>query len=214
MANVSRPLIALLVGTVAFFALWLVALKPSPSSPGGASGLGRYQSAINAAHSVAATTKAGAARAVTGTTTPSATSTPAATATPAAATTPAVATTSAATTTPAAATPPATRVRLNAVQRALKSHKVIALLFFNPAAADDVAVKHELAAIPTRHGRVVKLSVPLTELSHYTTVTDQVQVDYSPTLVLIDRHAQATTIVGFADTFEIANRIDDTLAAH
>jgi hypothetical protein len=29
MDSVSRPLIALLLGTVAFFALWLVALKPS-----------------------------------------------------------------------------------------------------------------------------------------------------------------------------------------
>jgi hypothetical protein len=102
---------------------------------------------------------------------------------------------------------------LNAVQRALKEHKVVALLFYNPAAADDLTVKREMEAIPVHRGGVVKLSVPLSELSHYRTVTDQVRVEYSPTLVLIDRHANATTMVGFADTFEIANRVDDALAA-
>ena len=58
MANVSRPLIVLLVGTVAFFALWLFALKPSPSSPGGSQALGTYQSAINAAHNAVAKSNA------------------------------------------------------------------------------------------------------------------------------------------------------------
>ena len=53
MGNVSRPLIALLVATVAFFALWIVALKPS-SGTGTAgtssqNGPGAYQHDINAA---------------------------------------------------------------------------------------------------------------------------------------------------------------------
>lgn len=238
MQHVSRPLIGLLVGTVAFFAVWLVAFKPSSSTSaaGGTSGLGRFQPAINAARGVAATTQAGAARATTGNSgTPAASSTPTtASATAAPSTKPAPSTKSApsnittprTTTTPAATstarTPsvrvsssvPAARVRLNTVQRALKAHKVIALLFYNPAAADDVAVKQEMRAIPTHRGAVVKLSVPLGELSRYAAVTNQVQVQFSPTLVLIDRHANATTIVGFTDTFEIANRLDDTLAAH
>ena len=38
--------------------------------------------------------------------------------------------------------------RLSAVQRAMHAHKVVALLFYNPAAADDRAVKQELAAVP------------------------------------------------------------------
>src|SRR5947209_17241004 len=52
MANVPKPLIGLLLGTVAFFAVWMVALKPSSSSSSGASqgGVGQYQSAINKAH--------------------------------------------------------------------------------------------------------------------------------------------------------------------
>ena len=60
---------------------------------------------------------------------------------------------------------------------------------------------------------VVKLAVPLSELARYPVVTTQVPVSESPTLVLIDRAQQATTIVGFADRFEIAQRVDDALAA-
>jgi hypothetical protein len=100
---------------------------------------------------------------------------------------------------------------LNKVERALVANKVVALLFFNPAGADDRAVAQELASVPTRGGKVVKLAVPLSEVSHYKVVTDQVPVDSSPTLVLIDPDQQAQTIVGFADRFEIAQRVADAL---
>jgi hypothetical protein len=233
MANVSKPMIALLVGTVAFFALWLVALKPSSSSSGGGSGVGAYQPAINAARKAVASSDKAAAAVSGESATASTASTPAtasapATTTPsvAAATTPAdsataakhatVARSTATTHTPATAARPApttTRERVAVLQRALEQHKVLALLFYNPAAADDIALKHELAAVPLHGGKVVKLPVPIPELSRYTVVTDQVPVEVSPTLVLIDRHAQATTIVGFADRFEISGRVDDALAS-
>ena len=48
MGNVSKPLIALLVGTVAFFALWTVALKGGASGGASSKSLGTYQSAIDA----------------------------------------------------------------------------------------------------------------------------------------------------------------------
>src|SRR5947209_19557930 len=55
----SRSLIALLVGTVAFFALWMFALKGSSSSSSSSSqGVGQYQSAINKAHQAVKTSKA------------------------------------------------------------------------------------------------------------------------------------------------------------
>ena len=89
---------------------------------------------------------------------------------------------------------------------------MLALLFYNPTAADDQAVRHELGSVPVHSGRVVKLAVPLGELSRYTVVTNQVPVNQSPTLVLIDPAKQASTIVGFADQFEIAQRVLDALA--
>jgi hypothetical protein len=97
------------------------------------------------------------------------------------------------------------------VAHALQTGKVLALLFYNPAATDDRAVKQELAAVPTHSGKVVKIAVPVNRLAQYGVITNQVQVQVSPTLVLIDKSRQASTIVGFADRFEIAQRVADAL---
>lgn len=216
MDNVSRPLIALLVGSVAFFALWILALKPSPSSSGGSPGVGQYQSAINKAHQVVAASNAASGAHGTSTVTHPATSAKS-TAVPVAkstSTTSHTATSSSAVSSAnrAARQSLAAKHRLEVVTGALVHKRVLALLFYNPASADDRAVKQELAAVPTHGHRVVKLAVPLTELARYTVVTTQVPVTGSPTLVLIDRAGQAATLVGFADRFEIAQRVADALA--
>lgn len=281
MANVSRPLIGLLVATVVFFALWIVALKPSASgtSANGAQGLGPYQSAVNQARASAATQNraAAAANATTATTGSSAagaagaaTTASAAHATPAAKSTAPSAATSTATAaktvnhthvhaasavttvhharvhraahhartadhartahharahaTAAATAKTAHRTagvhaatptqRRDVVERALAKHKVLALLVYNPAAADDQAVKRELATIPNSRGRVVKLAIPVREVTNYPVISSQVQITSSPTLVIIDSSAQAFTLVGFADRFEIVRRIGDALSMH
>jgi hypothetical protein len=99
------------------------------------------------------------------------------------------------------------------IRTALDDKRLVALLFYNPAASDDLAVKRELAQIPTAPGRVLKVALPITQLGTYASLTSQVPVNQSPTLLLIDPAHQATTIVGFADSFEIAQRIRDALAA-
>ncbi|HWF33983.1 MAG TPA: hypothetical protein VG295_01385 [Solirubrobacteraceae bacterium] len=249
MTRPSRPLLGLLVATVAFFVLWIVALKPSSSGSGSSTnpGVGQFQPAINAAKAAVATqnhSNTAAAGNTGAATTPATATTPAATATtPAAAaakstTTPAKhataaaarhhttapakhATTAAArrhatarhhaTAVPSAATP---AQRVNMVNRSLARHKVLALLFYNPAAADDQAVRQELRAIPTRRGRVVKLAIPLSELASYPVITNQVLIQTSPTLAIVDRHAQAFTLVGFLDGLEISQRVDYALSVH
>jgi ABC-type amino acid transport substrate-binding protein len=201
MDNVSRPLIALLVGSVAFLALWLVALKPSSSSTTGKpGGLGAYQSAINKAHQAASTANAASA-AEGGSVVTTATSTGTA-ARPQAA--PRVPVTHPAKVRPVANTP-------LAVDQALRKGKVVALLFYNPAATDDRAIRQELTSVPTHSGKVVKLAVPVSRLAQYGVVTSQVPVQVSPTLVLINKARQASTIVGFADRFEIDQRVADAL---
>ncbi|HEY5318760.1 MAG TPA: hypothetical protein VIJ20_12300, partial [Solirubrobacteraceae bacterium] len=102
--------------------------------------------------------------------------------------------------------------RLNVVNRALAEHKVLALLFYNPAAADDQAVKQELGTIPSGRGRVVKLAIPLSEVANYPVVTTQVLIQSSPTLVIVDSSRQAFTLVGYASAFEIAHRVGDALS--
>ena len=86
------------------------------------------------------------------------------------------------------------------------------MLFYNPAAADDQAVKKELASVPRHRGQVVKLEIPLNQASAFTAVTQQVPVNLSPTLVLVSPAGDATEIVGYSDSFEIAHRVDNALA--
>ena len=224
MTHVSRPLIALLLGAVVFFAVWTVALKPHSSTSGGGSstGVGSYQSAIDKAHQAVTTSdKASVAHGGTlprnaTTSTPAATTattTPATTTHAAGAAATKRATTSTTASTSATATPvSAAQRRLSTTESAIDSGKVVALLFYNPAGADDQAVLQELDAVPTNGNKVVKLAVPLSEAGKYTFITANVQLDSSPTLVLIDRAKKATTIVGFADRYEIAQRVADTLA--
>jgi hypothetical protein len=214
--HVSRPLIALLLGTVVFFAVWTLALKPGSSGSGnGSTSTNPYQSAIDKAHqAVANSNKVNARDGGTVTTTPATTATRTAST---AQTTTAASTTHAATaqaTHPSSATPkPAAKAPTTPAQRealvirALNQHKVVAILFYNPAATDDQAVKAELATVPTHGGRVVKVAARLSELQQFPVVVNQVPITGSPTLVLIDGAHKATTIIGFSDRFEIERRV-------
>jgi hypothetical protein len=102
--------------------------------------------------------------------------------------------------------------RQSVIENGLNRHKVLAILFFNPAAADDQAVKHELGEVPVRGGKVVKLAVPLSELTRYPLITNQVQVTESPMLVLIHGQRKADMLTGYLDQFELAQRVSAALA--
>ena len=220
MRSLPKPLIGLLLGTVAFFAVWMVALKPSSSSSGGSpSGVGQYQSAINKAHQAVTTSnqanaRLGAPTATTPATTAKVSTTPAAKAAPATSAKTSPAAKAAAHKSPAnASTTASAASEVQTVQNAVRAGKVVAVLFYNSAAADDRAMKSELASIPTHKGEVIRLAVPVSQLTQFSMITTQIPVDSSPTLVVIDRARQATTLIGFADGVEIAQRIDDALAS-
>jgi ATPase subunit of ABC transporter with duplicated ATPase domains len=243
MGTLPKPLIGLLLGTVAFFAIWMVALKPHSSSSGGSQGgVGQYQSAINQAHQAVTTSnqanaKLGAPTATTSASAPTATTSASAPTATTSATTPAATTKAAtkaatkpATTSVTKAKPtakakavPATKATAQSesaaaataaqtVAAAIKAGKVVAILFYNDAAADDRAMKTELAAIPTHGGQVVKAAVPVSQLIQFSSLTQTVDVNTAPELVLIDHSRQASTLVGYADSVEIAQRIDNALA--
>jgi len=201
MANLPRPMIGLLVATIAFFAVWTVALKPSSSSGPASSSSSPAPAASQP--KAAAPAHADASHA----------SAPHATAAHASATS---ASASAAKAKPAAkpavkhTVSPQRRQAL--IENGLNHHKVLAILFFNPAAADDQAVKHELDEIPARGGKVVKLAVPLSELTRYPVITNQVQVTESPTLVLIDGQRKADLLTGYLDQLELSQRVSDAVA--
>jgi hypothetical protein len=210
MRSLPKPMIGLLVATLAFFALWYVELKPSASTSGGSpSGLGQYQSAINKAHQAVATSNAANAKLGAPVATTAAPKSPTATKTAPAANTSAKAKAVPATK-PAVAPSAAAQVKL--IANAVAAHDVVAVLFYNPAAADDQAMKQELGAVPTHRGQVVKLAVPVSELTQFQGVTAQIPVVTAPTLILIDPTRQATVITGYASQLEIDQRVADALA--
>jgi hypothetical protein len=206
MSQVSRPLLAALVGVVLLGAVYLVALKPGGSTPASAPnapGVKGLVNDVNKAKAVAGVNAAANARAgadATPTTAAPTTSTPIVTA-------PAPSSEHATTTTG--------RLSLNGahdrVSRALGSGDVVAMLFYNPAATDDRMVRQELGAIGNPRG-VVSLALPLSELTRYPVVTNQVAVTGSPTLVVIDGKRNASLLEGFADGYEISHLIADARA--
>jgi len=223
MGSLPRPLIGLLVATLAAFGLWYVELRPSSSaSSGGSQGVGAYQSAINQAHQAVKTSNAANAKLGAPTSTGPAPASPTVkptdvtkTAGGAKATAPAKSTSAAKNAAPAkpAAKSPSTARQVRLVRSAIESHKVVAVLFYNAAAADDQAMDRELAAVPTHGGKVVKLAVPVTELTNFAVITQQIPVVTAPTLVVIDAARQATTLTGYADPLAISQTIADALAA-
>jgi hypothetical protein len=236
-------LIALLVATLAAFGLWYVELRPSSSASGGGSqSVSTYQSAINQAHQAVKTSNAANAKLGAPTSTAAAPASPTAaktatatagkTATATAGKTATATATAGKTATPGktatqsdkaaaktaarakpAGNDPSTAQQVSLVRNAIESHKVVAVLFYNSAAADDQAMDKELAAVPTHGGKVVKLAVPVSELTSFGIISQQIPVVTAPTLVVIDIARKATTITGFADPLEISQRIDDALAA-
>lgn len=205
-----KPLLGLLLGTIVFFAIWMVALKPKTSAGGSQGGVGQYQSAIDKAHQ--AVTTSNQANAKLGAPTATVKAPKPATPGKAAAPTPAKTGSKAAAKSTSDITQSAT-AGVQKIQSAIRAGKVVAVLFYNDAAADDRAVKNELAAVPTHGGKVVKLAVPVSQLTQYSIVTQQIPVVTAPTLVLIDAAHQATMITGYADPVEIMQRINDALSA-
>jgi hypothetical protein len=233
----AKPLIGLLLATVVFFGLWVVALKPSSSTSGGQpNGVGQYQSAINKAHQAVATSNAANAAIGAPTATGPAPKSPTTTAPGPKATTtvkaapaakpavksapvakPAVKSAPAAkpavkATTVAKPAPVSAAAQVKLIANAIAAHDVVAVLFYNPAAADDQAMKKELGAVPTDRGQVVKLAVPVSELTQFQGVTAQVPVVTAPTLIVIDPTRQATVLTGYASQLEINQRVADALA--
>ena len=203
MTSVSKPLLGVLLGAVVLFAGVFVFFRGNSASTGGTPTTGVYQSAINQAKGAVKTSNAANARlgAPVATTPAKAPSHAASAPTAARPSTGKPAHVASV----AKANPTTTGVKgqVAIVDSALAQHEVIGVLFYNPLASDDQAVRTELAKAPTRPG-VVKLAVPVTDIASFTMLTNTVPVSSSPTLILIDGKGNASTITGFADRFEIS----------
>lgn len=231
MSQISPPIRILLVCAVAFMAAWMLFLRPStetgdpaaeapvpaatakPVEAGGEKSQSIAGKAVEAANNATAATDARVERIADGTETAS-DATAAANAQPATGT--------ATATTPATgaekpAVKPAKPAKAAAgglplrVMRAIGDRKVIVLLFWNPKAADDRAVRKALTGIDRHDHKVLAHATNIKKISSYQQITRGANVEQSPTIVVIDRDRTVQTLVGYVDRTSIDQAVADAL---
>ena len=208
MANVSRPLLIALAATVALLAVWLVALRPKPvaveKTPLGPT------KAIPAAKKASAASDAANAKlqaaAKAGDASPAA---PAAAAKPATAN--AVAQSAAKAGSPAEVRSGETK-RERVVLREIRQGKLVVMLFWSAAGADDVATRGAIRSVNRRNGKVKVHVIPIGRVGDYGTVTRGITIAQSPTTLIIGRNGRARTIVGLTEPEELRQAVADAVA--
>jgi len=97
------------------------------------------------------------------------------------------------------------------VESELAKGDVVVLLFWNPLGADDTvvhrAVQQVQAAARRSHHALAVHEATAAKVGEYGSVTRGVQVDATPTVFVINRHASAIVLTGIQDAFSIEQAI-------
>ena len=208
MAHVSRPVLILIAAAAILIALWLVALRPKPVSTS-STPLAPTQ-VIPKATAAAATSNAANAKLNAASAGDGAAAAPSAAAAPAA--------TSATAAQKAAAAKVDVKAiktgnrRNDAVVRAIKSGKVVVLLFWDAKSADDIATRGALRDLDRHGGKVVVRVASIDDVAQYSAVTRGVKIAQSPTTVIIGRKGDARIIAGLSEPTELSQAVGDALA--
>jgi hypothetical protein len=120
-------------------------------------------------------------------------------------------------TTTAAASKPHSSTSPNmqaSVEAELKQGKVVTILFWNPKAAVDQAVQRELQAVG--HALGAKIAVHdahADQVGSFGSITRTIQVDATPTILIVSKGGQTTTLTGLTDVFSIEQAIGEAQKA-
>jgi hypothetical protein len=224
-SQVSLPMRIALAATLAFTAVWLVALRPKPpasapaptpptASPQSAPG----QAAANAEKAVGGANDATAKREDAA---GSAGAPAADTATPAPGQAAADPATKPATKPGAAAKQPVPAVDVDAASKLSKPAKAIVgdlakgkvtvLLFWDRRLSDDRAVHTTVKGLSRRGGKVAVHVAPIRDLALYEPITRGVPVVTSPTVLVIDRAGQGRSVAGLTVPGELEELVGKAL---
>lgn len=99
------------------------------------------------------------------------------------------------------------------VRKAINQRKVLALLFWNNRSYDDRAVRRELKHVSTYGKQVFVAARPIKNVARYQAITRGVDVEQSPTIVVVDSNLKAVTLVGYVDRDTIDQAVVDALKA-
>src|SRR3954453_1176399 len=99
------------------------------------------------------------------------------------------------------------------VRKAVEQRKVIALLFWNNRSSDDRAVSSELKHVSHYGKQVFVAAHPIKNVARYQAITRGVDVEQSPTIVVVDTNLKAVTLVGYVDSDTIDQAVVDAIRA-
>jgi hypothetical protein len=109
--------------------------------------------------------------------------------------------------TASAKSPPAMQAT---VEAELKQGKIVAVLFWNSKAPVDQAVQRELQAVGrTLGGKLAVHDARAGQVGSFGSITRDVQVFQTPTILIVNKHGQATSLTGLTDGFAIEQAIDE-----
>jgi hypothetical protein len=100
------------------------------------------------------------------------------------------------------------------VEAELKQHKIVTILFWNQKAAVDRAVQRELQAVG--HALGAKIAVHdahADQVGSFGTITRTIQVNETPTILIVGKGGQTTTLTGLTDVFAIEQAIGEAQKA-
>jgi hypothetical protein len=210
-SQVSKPYLVALAALVLLAAVWFTVLRPKDQAaapPPAAPGLTGLGNAIDKANGAVAQSNASAQAttdAANAASDPSSAATPPVSK-PAAGTAPAAVAPSAAT---KALADSAAGDPSRPLLREMASGKVVVLLFWNPKGAEDVAARDAVRAMGRRHGRVAVHVANIKNVGDYEAITSGVQVNQSPTVLVMNSDNKAQTITGYTDSRTLDQVVGD-----
>ncbi len=90
----------------------------------------------------------------------------------------------------------------------LKQGRMALLLFWNPRSSDDQAVHRQLLSVAHKLGRRVAVhTAAANQTSAFGSITQDVQVYQTPTLLIVNPKGQVTTVTGYTDAYSLEQTI-------
>jgi hypothetical protein len=203
-------LIALLA-TVVLAAGWMAFLRPAAVQTTTEEVTAPAKVATQARQAAAATEKANAATEAKADEVAGEPAAKAPTPAPAQKAKPAQAPAPAATAKPEAKAPAKKADRQAAVVKDLDAHKVVVLLFWDKAGADDRAAREAVEHLDRRGGKVAVHAIDVKDVGEYGSVTQGVSVAQSPTTIVVSPNAKARVVAGLTDPTEVDQLVRQAL---
>jgi hypothetical protein len=101
-----------------------------------------------------------------------------------------------------------------AVEHELAQNKTVVILFWSPRGSEDAAVRQQVPIAAHALGRSVAVHYALPhQVTQYGKITNSVQVNQTPTILIVNKRGQTTTLTGLTDAFAIEQAVGEARAS-